>query len=109
MGFLDDFGKFVKEYNVIAMTVAFIMGLAAKDVVNSFVNNIIMPLIDVVQPEGGWRNITISVGGTNFGIGPFLGSLVDFFIISLVVFVMVKYFSEISKKAKNVEIKIKKK
>ena len=102
MGFTEDFGEFLKEYNVIGMAVAFIMGLAAKDVVNSLVNNMIMPVIDVVQPSGGWRNITWTLGSATFMVGDFLGSLVDFIIIALVIFLMVRYLTKATKKAKQV-------
>jgi large conductance mechanosensitive channel len=108
MSFMGDFKEFLEKYNVAAMAVAFIMGLAAKDLINSLVNNMVMPLIDVVQPEGGWRNITVTVGPANFGVGLFLGSLVDFAIIALVIFFMIKLLTDAGKKMKKVQKNLKK-
>ena len=108
MGFTEDFGKFIKEYNVIGMAVAFIMGLAAKDLVSSLVDNMIMPVIDIVQPSGGWRNITFAVGPANFGVGSFLGSLIDFLIIALVIFFMIRYIAKATKRAEKVRKRAKK-
>ncbi len=109
MAFMEDFKKFIEEYNVVAMAVAFIVGLAAKDLVSSLVNNMIMPIIDIFEISGGWRNITVTFGTANFGVGAFLGSLIDFLIIAFVIFLMVKYLTKITEKAKEVEKKARKK
>ncbi len=41
----EDFRAFLKEYKVLTVAVAFVMGAAVNDLVKSFVNNIFMPLL----------------------------------------------------------------
>ena len=82
--------EFMKEYKVIGLAIAFIIGAAAKDLVNSFVNDIIMPVITPMIPEGGWREATLTLGPVVLRWGSFLGQLINFVIIAFVVFMMAK-------------------
>ena len=55
-----------------------------------------MPIISLMIPGGDWRTFTVQIGGTvaqpkNLMIGDFAGALVDFLIIALVVFMVVKF------------------
>jgi large conductance mechanosensitive channel len=52
MGMMSEFKQFLKEYKVMGLAIAFIMGVAATTLVQSLVNNIIMPLITPFIPGG---------------------------------------------------------
>lgn len=56
MGMISDFKDFLKEYKVIGIAVAFIMAVAATTLIQSLVNNIIMPLITPFIPGGAWQS-----------------------------------------------------
>lgn len=90
MGIWKEFSDFLKEYKVIGLAVAFIMGAAVNDLVKSLVNNIIMPLVEPLLPEGGWQSATAAIGPFVFGWGAFLAALINFVIIALVVFMIAK-------------------
>ena len=90
MGFLQEFMDFLYEYKVIGLAIAFIMGVAATALVQSLVNNIIMPFIGVLIPGGDWQTATVALGPVIIGWGPFLAALINFIIIALVVFVIAK-------------------
>ena len=91
MGFLDEFFVFLNKHKVIGLAVAFIIGAAAVKLVAALVNDIIMPVIGALTPSGDWRAATFQLGPVKFLIGDFAGALIDFGIIALVVFVIVKY------------------
>ena len=55
MKFWDEFKAFLKEYKVLSVAIAFIMGAAVNDLVKSFVNNMFMPLLDPLIPDGTWK------------------------------------------------------
>lgn len=92
MGMLSEFKDFLKEYKVIGLAIAFIMGVAATTLIQSLVNNVIMPLITPFIPDGAWQTATFSIGPIVIGWGAFLGAFINFTIIALVVFIIAKKF-----------------
>jgi large conductance mechanosensitive channel len=50
-----------------------------------------MPIIAVIVPGGDWRSSVLQIGPIKFLVGDFVGALIDFFIIALVIFIVVKY------------------
>ena len=91
MVFLDEFLKFLKKYQVIGLAVAFVISNASARLVSAIVNDIIMPVIGVLLPGGNWQVATVSLGPFHFLIGDFLSALLDFLLIALVVFLIVKW------------------
>jgi len=90
-GFIDEFVEFLMKYQVIGLAVAFIIGAAATKMVTAMVTDIIMPIIAVLIPGGDWRTAVVQAGPIKFLVGDFVGSLIDFIIIALVVFLIVKF------------------
>ena len=93
---IQEFKDFLKEYKVVGLAVAFIMGAATTTLVQSVVNDIIMPIITPVIPNGGWEEATLELGPVIIKWGSFLGALINFLMMALVVFILIK----ILKKAK---------
>ncbi len=76
------------------MAVGFIMGTYIGKVVSALVQDIIMPIPGALISGGDWRNavFTLPIGqGINFVVGDFVGVVVDFLIVSAVVFLIAKY------------------
>ncbi|MDZ8095249.1 MAG: large conductance mechanosensitive channel protein MscL [Nostoc sp. DedQUE05] len=88
-GFLKDFQEFILKGNVVDLAIAVIVGGAFGKIVTSFVEDVIMPLINPLVSFAGtdWRTIAI---GPGIKIGHFLGAIVDFVIIALVLFVAIR-------------------
>lgn len=82
--------EFLKEYKVVALAIAFIIGAAATALVKSLVDNILMPLLSPLIPGGAWKTATLSLGSIVIGWGAFLAELINFAIIALVVFLVAK-------------------
>jgi len=90
-GFNQEFMEFLQKYQVIGLAVAFVIGTAASKLVTSMVTDIIMPIIAVLTPEGNWRESVLQIGPVKFLLGDFVGAIIDFMIIALVIFLTVKY------------------
>jgi large conductance mechanosensitive channel len=97
---IKGFKEFLLKNNVLALAVAVIVGGAVGKVVSSLAADILMPLISMVLPAGDWRTakltLSTSVGPDGkevvnaISYGNFFGSVVDFLIIALVVYLMTK-------------------
>jgi large conductance mechanosensitive channel len=60
-------------------------------VVSGLVDDLIMPVVGLILPAGDWRNAQLVLSGNNaIKYGDFLGRLIDFAIVALVVFLLVK-------------------
>lgn len=49
---IQEFKDFIKEYKVVSVAFAFVMGSAVSDLSKSFVNNVFMPLLNPILPAG---------------------------------------------------------
>lgn len=93
-GFLAEFKRFLDNYGVIGVAIAFIIGQALTELVKVYVAGLLMPLINPILRLLGddWRSAEFSLPG---GFGPFLvGQLVYatiyFLIVALFVFGVAK-------------------
>jgi len=88
---LDEFKEFLKNYKVLGLAVAFIMGIYVGNLVQSMVKAFIMPLIGLAIPNmSDLATLTIAVGNQNFLIGDFLVNLLTFVVVAFVIFLIVK-------------------
>jgi large conductance mechanosensitive channel len=87
---MTEFKEFLKEYKVIGLAIAFIIGITATNLVQSLVNNIVMPLITPFIPNGAWQTFVLNIGPIALGIGAFIGAVINFGIIAFVVFMLAK-------------------
>ncbi|MBD2198854.1 MULTISPECIES: large conductance mechanosensitive channel protein MscL [Calothrix] len=96
-GFLKDFQEFALKGNVVDLAIAVIIGGAFGKIVTSFVEDVIMPLINPLVAVAGkdWRTMTI---GSGIAIGKFLGSIVDFVIIAFVLFLAIQALQKFKRK-----------
>lgn len=85
-----EFLEFLKEYNIIALAVAFVMGSASTALVNSLVKDLVMPLLSPLLAGGAWKEATFNIGAVTVSYGSFLAELINFLILSIVVFIIVK-------------------
>ncbi len=99
-GFNQEFMEFLQKYQVIGLAVAFVIGTAATKLVTSTVTDIIMPVVGVLTPDGNWRESILQIGPVKFLVGDFIGGIIDFVIIAVVIFLTVKYImkGDVSKK-----------
>jgi large conductance mechanosensitive channel len=92
---LKEFKEFAMRGNVMDLAIGVIIGAAFGKIITSFVNDIIMPLINPLIPGGDWRTMEV---GPGVKIGAFAGTILDFLIIAFVIFMVVKTLNRLKRK-----------
>ena len=103
MGWLADFKAFALKGNLLDLAVAFILGVAFAAVVTSLVNDIFMPIIGAIIGNEDLAERTFSVSGVAIGYGAFLAALLNFVIIALVLFWIVRVATRLQRQQEVVE------
>jgi large conductance mechanosensitive channel len=93
-GFQEEFLDFLNKYGVIGLAIAFIIGGAAGRLVSALVDDILMPIITFFIPGGAWREAVLSLGPIQILLGHFIGAVIDFLIIALVVFLLMRQLTK---------------
>jgi len=81
-----EFMAFLKQYGVIGLAIAVIIGGKANTLVTALVDGIFMPIVTFFIPGGAWRTATLNLGSIHLLLGPVLGAAVDFLIVAYLVF-----------------------
>jgi large conductance mechanosensitive channel len=92
--FGQEFMDFLNKYGVIGLAVAFIIGGAAGTLISAMVNDLLMPLINPLLQGGEWQKAELVLGPIRLLVGHFVGALINFIIIAIVVFVLMKQLSK---------------
>ena len=96
----NEFRTFISRGNVIDMAVGVIVGGDFGKIVTSLVNDILTPLIGILLGGLDFSNLSITIKDANIAYGSFLQSIIDFLIIALCIFMMVKLFTRLKKEEK---------
>jgi large conductance mechanosensitive channel protein len=94
-GFIAEFKEFIARGNVMDLAVGVIIGGAFQSIVNSLVNDMIMPVISLLTGGVNFSNWVIRIGsGENDTIkyGNFITAVINFLLMALVIFCFVKHF-----------------
>jgi large conductance mechanosensitive channel len=95
---MREFREFAVRGNVVDLAVAVIIGAAFGKIVSSLVADIIMPLVGVLVGGVDYENLYIQVGDARIMYGKFIENVVDFFLIALVIFFMVRLINHFRRK-----------
>jgi large conductance mechanosensitive channel len=101
---LSEFKAFIMRGNVVDLAVGIVIGAAFTTVVNSFVNDLLMPPIGLALGKVDFANLFISLtgqpypsvaaakaaGAPTFNYGMFINNVINFLIVGFVVFLLVK-------------------
>ena len=105
MSFIQEFKDFINKGNMIDMAVAVVMGTAFKPVISTLVEKMIMPPIGIALGGVDFKDLAITIqeatetkAAVVIGYGAFIQSLIDFAIIGLCVFLVVKAYNAMQKK-----------
>lgn len=105
MGFFKEFKKFALRGNVLDMAVGVIIGGAFGKIVTSLVNDVLLPVIGIATGKIDISKLAITIKEGSEGVDPvvvkygmFLQNIVDFIIICLCIFVMIKLMNSVVKK-----------
>ena len=123
VGFIGEFKKFIARGNIVDLAVGIIIGGAFTAIVNSLVNDVLMPLLALVK-EGGFENMYVGLikeglapeGGfalkngaiieegeqlyrTYIYYGNFIQQIINFFLVAISLFIIVKTINHVREKA----------
>jgi large conductance mechanosensitive channel len=97
---LAEFRGFLTRTNALALAVGVIIGAAVGNIVSALAADVLMPIVGLALPGGSWRDAKIVLHTTTDAAGKvtesailyghFLGILIDFVIISIVLFLIIK-------------------
>ncbi len=105
MAIIEEFKKFIMRGNVVDLAVGVIIGGAFGKIVSSFVNDVLMPPISLLLGGVNFKDLKIvlkaasgNIPANTLNYGSFIQSAVDFLIIALAIFMMIKVINSMQKK-----------
>ena len=119
---IKEFKTFISRGNVMDLAVGVIIGGAFQAIINSLVNDVIMPIITLITGGIDFTNWFISLDGKHYSslaaaqeagastlnYGVFITAIINFLLMALVIFFIVKFMNKLSEKVKKKEEKDKK-
>lgn len=117
--FLNEFSKFAIKGNAFELAVGVVVGAAFKDVISAIVEHVIMPPISFVTNKVDFSQRYINLSGQNFEnlseaeaagaliikYGVLVNALIDFIIIAIVIFIVVRWLNKVTDSFKGEEKK----
>ncbi|HAS04647.1 MAG TPA: large conductance mechanosensitive channel protein MscL [Dehalococcoidia bacterium] len=114
---LSEFKDFIQRGNVMDMAVGVIIGIAFGAIVTSLVNDIIMPPVGLLLGNADFSDLYINLSGTDYAslsdakaagaaviaYGAFINTIINFLIIALAVFFMIRFVNNLGKLTKKEE------
>lgn len=97
MGFVKEFKEFAMKGNVMDMAVGVIIGGAFGKIVSSLVDDVLMPIIGMITGGVDFTGLVAKVGDATVKYGTFIQNIIDFLIIALSIFCMIKAMNKMKK------------
>ena len=98
-GLIGEFKEFINQGNAMDMAVGVIIGGAFTAIVNSLIDDIINPVISIVTGGGEvGQGLSIQIGSAVINFGSLIGAIINFLLIALVVFAIVKSMNTMKEK-----------
>lgn len=93
---IKEFKEFISRGNVIDLAVGVIMGSAFGKIVTSLVNDIIMPLVGSIMGGIDFTTLSVTINDSKVTYGNFIQNIVDFLIVAICIFFMVKVVNKLN-------------
>jgi large conductance mechanosensitive channel len=107
MSMWKEFKKFAVKGNVVDLAVAVIIGAAFGKMIKSLVDDLIMPLFGIILGGISFKDLKVTVDDAVITYGVFIQNVVDFFLIALVIFFIVRIYKKVERKEEvKVEVKV---
>lgn len=93
-----EFKEFALKGNIMDLAVGVIIGGAFQSIVKSLVDDIIMPTIAIFIGQVDYTQLSITIGESSIKYGSFITAVINFLIIAMSIFLMIKYINKLNKK-----------
>lgn len=114
MAIVKEFKEFAMRGNVVDMAVGIIIGAAFGKIVTSLVNDVIMPPIGLLLGNVDFSNLALTLkektadsAAVTLNYGMFINTVLDFLIVTLAIFVLIKQINRLKTKEPEPEITTK--
>lgn len=98
-----EFKEFIMRGNVIELAVGLVMGSAFTAIVNALVEHIIMPFIAGIAGSSSVESLAFTFNGSPIKYGFFVQAIIDFLLIALVLFFVIKGINALSRSLRRQE------
>jgi len=105
---IKEFKSFISKGNVLDLAIGVIIGGAFGKIVTSLVNDVVMPLLGIILGGVNFSSLYLKVNDSILMYGDFIQSTIDFLLIALCIFFMIKLINKFKKPAKNVKEEVNK-
>ncbi len=95
---LQEFKEFISRGNLIEIAVGLIIALKVKDIVDSLINDLIMPIIGAIFGKPNFGDLTVKIGDGVVAYGRFINAVVNFLLIGFALFLIVKAYNAFTHK-----------
>ena len=93
---LAEFKEFINQGNVVDMAVGVVIGAAFKAIVDSLVSDLISPIIGIIF-SADFSDVSVTINGSSIMIGSFINAVINFLIVAVVLFLVVKLFNSLKR------------
>ena len=102
--FAEEFKQFIARGNVMDMAVGVIIGGAFSAITTSLINDIIMPLLGIFTSSISFAELSFTINGAVITYGNFIQAILNFIIMALVVFCMIKGMNRLHHKKEEASV-----
>lgn len=96
--FVNEFKQFISRGNVMDMAVGVIIGGAFSAITTSLINDIIMPILGIFTGSISFAALSVTINGAEIAYGNFIQAVLNFLVMALVVFCMIKALNRFHRK-----------
>jgi large conductance mechanosensitive channel len=88
--FTGGFMEFIRQYSVIPLAIAVVLGNAVNDLVKALVDGVVTPIISLFVPSTALQSYELHIKSSTFQIGAVLSALISFIVVAFIVYTFVK-------------------
>ena len=92
-----EFKEFATRGNIVDLAIGVVIGGAFQKIVNSLVEDIIMPAVSILTGKVDFSDLVLKIGNASIRYGKFITAIVNFSIISFSIFLVVRYLNKLNK------------
>ena len=97
--FIEEFKEFISKGNVLDLAIGVVIGGAFTAIVNSLVNDVIMPIVGIILGGVDFSGLSLQIGDASLTYGNFIQAVINFLLVALVLFTIVKAANKFKKQA----------